>query len=113
MEPIKIKLTYWELVHLRDYLFQAFQIARNPQAREELIVLAEFLPKAEQQLITAGRRSRSKAYLFTLPLSVARILHRRWQQQPITAEMQMILNALDYELTRCGMKSATGRLQLL
>lgn len=104
MEPLRIKLTFPDMQHLRDYLRQAEFKAFNPQAREELIVLAEHCPTIERRLVAAWRREKSKAYSYTLPLSVARILHRRWQQEPIRPELQIILGGIDYELTARGMK---------
>jgi hypothetical protein len=100
MEPLKIKLTYPELQALTHYLRFMVELARHPQAGLELIVLAEYSPTIEKRLITAWRRDPRKPCSYTLPLSVARILHKRWQQEELMIPLlQMVLNALDYELT--------------
>lgn len=104
MQPIKIKLNYQELFKLSLYINDAGSKAYHPQAREELIVLAEYAPTIHKRLVAAHFRDRGKAYPYSLPVSVGRILHRRWQQEAIGAELQMVLSALDYELTRRNLK---------
>lgn len=100
MEPLRIKLTCAELQALTSYMRFINELARHPQAGIELIVLAEYCPTIEKRLVAAWRRDRYKAYPYTLPLSVARILHKRWQQEELMIPLlQMVLNALDYELT--------------
>lgn len=104
MDQLKIKLTYVEVGQLRDYMYAAYWRAMNPQAVNEYLVLAEYLPRAEQNLIVAGRRDRLKVYQYKMPVSVARILHRRFQQESISRPLQDVLSGLDYELTRRGLK---------
>jgi hypothetical protein len=104
MQPIKLKLTYKELYQLSLYINYNGSKAYQPQAREELIVLAEYAPTIHKRLVASNFRDHRKPYPYSLPVSVARILHRRWQQEPIPDELQMVLSALDYELTRRGMK---------
>jgi hypothetical protein len=112
MEPLKIKLTYREVGHLRDYIHSAYWKAMNPQAVDEYLVLAEYLPRAEQNLIVAGRRDPLKVYQYKMPLSVARILHRRFQQEPLNGPLQDVLSGLDYELLRRGLKPDVKKLFL-
>ena len=103
--PLKIKLTYYEARQLGDYFMRAGRIAIHPQAREELMVLAEISPRFESQVVKAWRDpNKGKVFTYTIPMSVARILHRRLQQEVITSEMQMVLMGLDKELTRRDMK---------
>ena len=107
MEPIKVKLTCLELMMVRNYLTYANSKADSPQAGEEIIVLAEHLPIIERRIVAAWRRNKSKPYPYSLPLSVARILHRRWQQEVISDSLRMVLCGIDYELTARNMKPDT------
>ncbi|TDB60071.1 hypothetical protein [Arundinibacter roseus] len=105
MEPLRIKLNLHELTDLRNYVQVAERIAQNPQAREELIVLAEFSLKLEVMYIRASRKTdKGKSYHYQIPVSVSRILHRRFQQEDISPELQMVLCGIDYELTKRGLK---------
>ena len=98
MEPLKLKLTFEQVERLCTYLWRLEKRARHPQAREELIVLVEFLPKAYRMEQTALHRPHGKAYQYKLPVSVARILHRRWQLEPIEEPLQAMLLIIDQEL---------------
>ncbi len=104
MQPIKIKLTYMELVQLSAYVHAAGKKAYHPQAREELIVLAEYAPVIQKRLVASHSRDHRKPFPYSMPVSIARILHRRWQHECIVNDLQMVLSALDYELTRRDMK---------
>lgn len=109
MEPIKIKLRYDQLLAVRNYLAYAQWQAHNAkaQAHEELIVLAEHVPGIEKKLNQAVSRKPGKPFDYTMPLSVARILHRRWQQEVISDSLRMVLGGIDLELTNRGMKPDT------
>ena len=105
MEPLKIKLTYPELELIRGYCHEAEKMAHHPQAREELIVLAEFCPVIERKMVAAWRRDKHKNFTYALPVSIGRILHRRWQLlDPISPELRMILGGIDYALTQRNLK---------
>lgn len=104
MEPLRIKLTCHEMQLLCSYCQQAEARAYHPQAREELIILAEYCPTIERRLVAAWRRDKRKAYPYTLPVSVGRILHRRWQLEAIAPQVRMILGGIDYALTQRGLK---------
>lgn len=107
MEPIKVKLTCLELMMVRNYVAYANSKADSPQAGEEIIVLAEYLPIIERKIVAAWRRNKSKPYPYSLPLSVARILHRRWQQEAISDDLRLVLGGIDYELTARNLKPDT------
>ena len=105
MEPLRIKLTYSELQLIGAYCHEAEKRASHPQAKEALIVLAEYCPVIERRLAAAFRRDRRKAYPYALPVSIGRILHRRWQLlDTISPEMRMVLGGIDYALTQRGLK---------
>lgn len=104
MDPVKIKLRYEEAHELLYYLYENAAIAKNAQAEVDLIVLSEFLVPAARQDYTISKRLRTNYYQYTMPLSVARILHRRWQDQEISHELQMVLSCIDKELTNRGLK---------
>lgn len=74
MEPLRIKLTYSELQLIGAYCHEAEKRASHPQAKEELIVLAEYCPVIERRLVAAFRRDRRKAYPYALPVSIGRII---------------------------------------
>lgn len=113
MEPLKIKLTYPELQLICAYCHQAEALAKNAQVRDELIVLAEYCPVIERRLVVAFRRDKRKAYPYSLPMSIGRILHRRWQLlDTITPEMRMVLGGIDYALTQRNMKPDPVKPQL-
>lgn len=113
MEPLKIKLTYTEVGQLRDYMHSAYWKAMNPQSLDEYLVLAEYYPRAERNFIVAGQRDRLKVYQYKMPMSVARILHRRFQQEPISRPLQDVLSGLDYELLRRGLKPDKNKLMIV
>ncbi|MPR36526.1 hypothetical protein [Salmonirosea aquatica] len=104
MEPIKVRLEHGEVNQILQYCIGAAGIAVLPEASLELIVLAEFREKIATQLMRNRQRNRNKVFQYTLPVSVARILHRRWQEIPYNRERQMVLNALDHELTNRELK---------
>ncbi len=106
MEPLKIKLTYYEIKALAEYIAQASARAQHPQASLGLIILAEFRLRTEQMLHRAHNRlhTRGRPYQYSIPVSVARILHQQWQHHPIHVAQQMVLSALDYELTSRNLK---------
>lgn len=104
MDPIKIRLTYYESSLMLAYVENAAKMAKHPQAREELYVLSEFFPSMVKQCYRYCTRKRTNPYLYTIPFSVARILHRRWQLEKIPQELQIVLSGLDKILTNLAMK---------
>ncbi len=112
MDPIKLRLTYYEAQQLRNYVSQAARLAKHPQAQDELLVLADFELRIVQQCTTLGRRLRTNAYLYSIPVSVARLLHRRWQQEKILPEQQWILSGLDAELDKRNLKPDVAKARI-
>ena len=109
MEPIKIKLRYDHLLAVRNYLTYAQWRANNAkaQAHEELIVLAEHQPMIERRCKVLETKDHRKSYPCSFPLSVARILHRRWQHEVISDSLRLVLGGIDLELTNREMKPDT------
>jgi hypothetical protein len=104
MEPLKIKLTYYEGCEISAYCFQEGIQVASPDISDECIVLAEYFEKIVTKIRWHGFRDRNKVFLYTIPVSVGRILHRRWQQEAYNPKRQMVLKALDYELTKRNLK---------
>lgn len=115
MEPIKVKLTCHHLLTVRNYLIYAQWKADNAkaQAHEELIVLAEHVPVIEKKLNQAANRKPAKPFDYTMPLSVARILHRRWQHEVISDSLRLVLGTIDRELTNRDKKPDTLKAMIL
>lgn len=104
MEPIRIKLEHAEADQIVQYCIGAAGIARLPEASLELVVLAEFRDKIVTKLMQNRNKNRQKVFTYSIPISVARILHRRWQDIPYDKDRQMVMSAIDYELTRLNLK---------
>ncbi|TDB64385.1 hypothetical protein [Arundinibacter roseus] len=103
MEPIKIKINSWHVQHVLHFCENAAAMANNPNAADDLIVLAEYSPKMRTVYYSKGLKGK-KLSTVSIPVSIARIIHRRWQQGKVTQEMQEILSAIDYELTARNLK---------
>lgn len=103
--PVKVPLAKHEAEHLTMYILsKSVGILRNPEVRNELIVLAEFSETLKKKYQTHRMKPTIKPVVYTLPLSVARILHLRFQKEELTPALQMVLANLDQALTNIGMK---------
>lgn len=104
---VKLKLHGVELERLHDYFkaqLQAFLMHKG-NVNNETIVLAESYLKIE----SAYRSSQykpcpPKGYSLSISLSIARILHSRFQQIPLDVVSQWLLNKLDQALVNMSME---------
>jgi len=103
--PVKIRLAKHEAEALTMYVSnKSTGILTNPEVRNDLIVLAEFYMKLSTKYRTHRMKATTKPVVYTLPLSVARILHLRFQKEEINPALQIVLASLDQELTNMSMK---------
>ena len=103
--PVKIRLAKHEAEHLTMYVSKkSTGILKNPDVRNDLIVLAEYYTKLYTKFRTHRMKATNKPVVYTLPLSVVRILHHRFQKEEITPALQNVLTTLDQELTNMDMK---------
>jgi hypothetical protein len=79
-------------------------ILKNPEVRNDLIVLAEFSETLKKKFQTHRMKPTIKPVVYTMPLSVVRILHLRFQKEPISPVLQMVLANLDQQLTNIEME---------
>ena len=103
MQPLRIKLKHDEAWRIVQYCMGAGEQTLEPPCLE-LIVLAEFKNKIATQYFKNRLSDPNKVYRYTIPVSVAWTLHRRWQKITYCNERQMVLKAIDYELTNRNMK---------
>ena len=106
MQPIKVKLTHDEAWRIVQYCMGAGEQKFTPSDiySLELIVLAEFKKKIATQYFKNRLSDRNKVFRYTIPVSVAWILRRRWQEVAYNDERQMVLKAIDYELINRNLK---------
>lgn len=106
MHPIKVKLTHDEAWRIVQYCMGAGaeEFAPSPNYSLEVIILAEFKDKIATQYFKNRLSDPNKAFRYTIPVSVACILHHRWQKVAYCNERQMVLKAIDYELTNRNLK---------
>ncbi|WP_254561815.1 hypothetical protein [Dyadobacter diqingensis] len=103
--PVKIRLAKHEAEQLTMYVLnKSIGILRNPDVRNDLIVLAEFSEKLQNKFRSHRQKPTNKPVVYTIPLSVARILHLRFQKEDITPVLQWVLASLDQELVNMSMK---------
>ena len=103
--PVRIRLSKHEAVHLTTYIYRKCDgILKNPDVRNDLIVLAEYYEKLYRKCRTHQLKTTNKPVLYLLPMSIARILHHRFQKETIHPTLQNVLNNLDQELTNLSMK---------
>lgn len=103
--PVKIRLVKHEAEQLTMFVLnKSVGILRNPEVRNDLIVLAEFSETLKSKLRIHRSKITQKPLVYTLPLSVARILHHRLQKEEISPALQIVLANLDQELTNMNMK---------
>ncbi|MCE7061234.1 hypothetical protein [Dyadobacter sp. CY343] len=97
--PVKLKLAHYEAEAMRQYMFRLLQLAADPRAKNEVIIIAEYFQRFDT--LVRGKvfkLGKSRVGIYTIPLSVARILWFRWQQEDNGDAIQSILGKVDYEL---------------
>lgn len=103
--PVKIHLAKHEAEQLSLYfLHKSAGILNNPNVRNDLIILAEFVENLKKQYESHRKKLTKKPVVYTFPLSVVRILHLRFQKEEITPVLQWVLNSLDQALLNMEMK---------
>lgn len=101
MKQVKIKLSAYEVFAIQDMMYKASVVELRPNMKNETIILAENWPTWVKKYVSADKQ-RAKTY--TIALSLARIMHLRLQQIPMTFANQSLLDKLDHELTNIEMK---------
>lgn len=104
---VSLKLSIGEVVSIREQLHYAVKLLyRDQRVTIEAVVLAEhyFIWSRKALLFSMDQQAPIKMKNFKMPLSVARILHSRFQRLPATFENQSVLYKLDSALTNRGMK---------
>lgn len=96
--PVKLKLATYEAEALRKYMQRMLEISLNADARNEVILLGEFYPKIESIVRSKLFKLGNRVSTYSIPLSVARTLWYRWQQEDNGEVIQMILGKIDYQL---------------
>jgi hypothetical protein len=97
--PVKLKLAHYEAEAMRQYLQRMLETSLNPDAKNEVIVLAEHFQKFDSSVRSkVFRVAGTKTCIYSVPLSVARILWYRWQQENGGNAIQSVLGKIDYEL---------------
>ncbi|GAB2780525.1 hypothetical protein GCM10027275_25090 [Rhabdobacter roseus] len=106
LEPAKLKLTYYEANAVFLYIQEKASKVDGPNVHDELIVLAEYYRSGKllSQAVRHEQRKKASLMVYTIPISIVRLLHRRWQQEPISILMQAALSAFDWVLTQRGLK---------
>lgn len=98
MLQLKLKLTIWEAATVSTYIEKL--ISTHFLNQLEIIVLAEFQMKGT--FVNSIYRNRMKPKnipcVYSLPLSVAYVLHKRWQHEEIPSPAQEVLRKLDQAL---------------
>jgi len=97
--PVKLKLAHHEAEALRRYLYYLLEKSADYRAKTDVIILAEYFQRFDT--LVRGKIFRPGAArigTYTIPLSIARILWCRWQQEVASDVIQTILGKIDYEL---------------
>jgi len=102
--PVKLRLAKHEARRLVEYFNIKIEGKLNSSdVRNDLIVMAEFYEKLFLKATRQQLKPGHKPTIYHLPLSIARILHNRLQQEPCDSILQNILYNLDHELTNINM----------
>lgn len=104
IKPVQIKLAKHEAQKLLAYFHQTTDgKLKDTNVRNDLIMIAEHYDtlyiKVTKHLLIDGY----KLVVYKFPLSLARILHTRLQQEPYNQVLQNILGNLDKELNNRNM----------
>ena len=102
---IELKLYANEAVVLRNYLIGRLQnvAAVKGMAADGDFILSEWL-NSYFGAKSVGIERKSKPQSVKMPVSVARILWRSMQHEALMPELQLILNSIDYYLTKNDLK---------
>ncbi|AEI46766.1 hypothetical protein [Runella slithyformis] len=98
---INLRLYEYEAVSLKGYLIAKLQdiTKLNGHAPDADFVLCEWLTnKFGAQVAGIERRGPKTPQKVVIPVSVARILWKNWQQEPIPATLTMVLGGIDAQL---------------
>jgi hypothetical protein len=103
---ISLHLAKYEIIALHRYFSFLVQRTWNnlPRTDNDLIVLIEYYKKLDMLAArTEYQIEPKKGFKFTMPLSVARILHTRLQEGTFNEVLVMILGKIDFALNSANM----------
>lgn len=98
MLQLKLKLTIWEAAAVSTYIEKL--ISTHILNQLDIIVLAEFHMKGTfvNAIFKNRVKPRNSLCVYSLPLSVAHVLHKRWQHEEIPSPAQEVLRKIDQAL---------------
>jgi len=106
LPKVSIHLAKYEINALHRYFVFLVQRSWNnlPKTDSDVIVLIEYSFKIETLKRSSEYRPQpKKGFSFTMPLSIARILHTRLQEVAFNEVLVMILGKIDYSLNTINM----------
>lgn len=98
---INLRLYEFEAVAMKEYLISKLQDVTKLQghAPDSDIVLSEWLTERfGAKVATIERRGPKTPQKVVIPVSVARILWKNWQEEMIPATLTMVLGGIDAQL---------------
>lgn len=101
MMDIEPQLYRDEALHLFDYLMikrENLQKLQGAGADTDFVLVEWLQNKYWSAVITIDKRSSKKPAKVKMPISVARILWKNWQQELITPPLQLVLQGIDRQL---------------
>lgn len=97
--PVKLKLAHHEAEEMRKYMLRLLEMSADTRAKNEVIIVAEYFQKFDSTVRSRVFKIGSKRISqYNIPLSIARILWFRWQQENNGETIQAVLGKIDYEL---------------
>jgi hypothetical protein len=104
---IELKLYKVEVFYLANYLKEKQQniaLLKGAAADQDYILTEFCQEKFVKDALRIEKATTRSPKLVKLPVSVARILWKNWQQEFINKHLQMVLDGIDRELGNAGLK---------